>query len=109
MNKLYDYIEKTKVRPVLYIGENTLSAMYFHLQGYFAACEEHGIKDGENPDFSGFHDFVAKFYSYRESTAGWKNIILRENNVDERQSLLKFFELIELYKQGTELPNTLLP
>ena len=93
----------------MYIGDNTLSAMYFHLQGYFAACEEHGVVDEDVPNFSGFHDFVAKYYSYNASTAGWKNIILRENNFNEKQSLLKFFELVDLYKQGIGLPDTLLP
>ncbi len=109
MNRLYDYIEKTKVRTAMYIGENTLTAMYFHLQGYFAACDEYGILDEEMINFSGFHDFVAKYYSYRESTAGWRDIILRENNCDEKQSLLKFFELLHLYRQGIDLPNSLLP
>jgi hypothetical protein len=108
MNKLYDYIEKIKSRSAMHIGDNTLSAMYFHLQGYFAACEEHGITNEEVPNFSGFHDFVAQYYSYYESTAGWKNIILRENSFDEKQSLLKFFELVDLYKTGDRAANTLI-
>ncbi|MGB4775443.1 MAG: hypothetical protein WBP45_09745 [Daejeonella sp.] len=37
-------------------------------------------------------------YNWLESTAGWKNIILKENDFDEEKALKVFFEMIDEFK-----------
>jgi hypothetical protein len=108
VQNLYEYVDAIRIRPGMYIGENSLSAMYFHIGGYLTACDLKGIEETLTPEFHTFHDFVAKYYSYRESTAGWKNIILKEKDGNEQEALTEFYKLFDLFRQGTILPDTLI-
>ncbi|WP_448271779.1 hypothetical protein [Nostoc sp. DSM 114160] len=51
-----------------------------------------------------YHDWVARYYKWNESTAGWKNIILQEVG-DEAKACDVFFELFELFKQRFPVPK----
>ncbi|MEH2280886.1 MAG: hypothetical protein V7K90_06010 [Nostoc sp.] len=99
MNNIYDILAMIRTRPGMYLGQRSLTALRSFLDGYFFAIGKNGILiEEENPPFSQFHDWVARYYKWNESTAGWKNIILREVG-DEAKACDVFFELLELFKQ----------
>jgi len=50
------------------------------------------------PKFEKFNDWVASYYGWNESTAGWKNIILSESNNDEEKALKEFFNIFDKFK-----------
>ncbi len=95
---LFDVIER---KPVLFIGEQTLSALQHFYLGYCCAMNSYGVEFHEAiPDFGGFHDYVALYYKWRESTAGWRNIILQECSMNEGQAYGRFFDLLRNYRGG---------
>ncbi|MDM9585591.1 MULTISPECIES: hypothetical protein [unclassified Nostoc] len=99
MKNIYEILEMMRPRPQMFLGQRSLTALSGFIGGYFCAMEENGILiEEENPSFSQFHDWVARYYKWYESTAGWKNIILREVG-DEAKACDVFFELLELFKQ----------
>ena len=46
------------------------------LAGYHFAMDSVGAIDISQPDFGGFHNWIAAKYGYYESTSGWANMIL---------------------------------
>lgn len=103
---LYDYIDLIEIRTAMYTGADTLSALYFHVLGYMMACELKGVREDLSPDFGLFHDFVADYYLYGESTAGWKNIILAESYGNEQEALKRFYDLFKLFKKNEKPTNS---
>ncbi len=90
----------------MYIGDNKISTLRSFLNGYQTASDIHQIQQ-ENvfPQFWYFHEWAMHKYNWYESTAGWTNIILKENDNDEKKSLDVFFELFEEFKMLT--PKTI--
>lgn len=74
----------------MYLGVNSLSALYFHIGGYTSYCINNEIDEKLKPCFNEFHDFVANYYLRADSTAGCKNIILSENSGNEEMDLMIF-------------------
>jgi hypothetical protein len=66
-------------------------------------AHELGMEPCDQPDFGGFHDWVAARFGWRESTAGWCNIIRQECGGDDRKALESIFELIDEYRETTGL------
>lgn len=97
--KISDLIvsESFRKRPGMYIGENSISLLKAFLDGIAYAIDVNKIDPKEDLNLEGFNDWVAKKYNYFESTAGWKNIILNENNQDEEKSLKEFFKLYDQF------------
>ncbi|MEH2144414.1 hypothetical protein [Nostoc sp.] len=99
MKNLYEILAMIRPRPQMYLGQRSLTALGGFIGGYSFALGENGIFFGEEtPPFTQFNDWVARYYKWNESTAGWKNIILREVG-DEAKACDVFFELFELFKQ----------
>ncbi|MCU0467793.1 MAG: hypothetical protein MUF58_04260 [Arcicella sp.] len=101
-NNLYEYLDLIKCsgkKSVLYIGERSIIALDFHIQGYESACRIRGIEEILNPPFGYFHSFVADYYSYGKTSRGWRQIILLENNNDEEKSLEVFWQLLDLFRK----------
>ncbi|MEH2296042.1 hypothetical protein [Nostoc sp.] len=99
MKNIYELLEMMRPRPGMYLGQRSLTALRGFIDGYDLASWESGILlEEETPPFRQFHDWIARYYKWNESTAGWKNIILREVG-DEAKACDVFFELIELFKQ----------
>jgi len=97
---IYDTLALIRPRPANYIGACSLFRLYMFLQGCFHVADPHGIEDCGRPDFGGFSDWVAKRFHWKESTAGWYNIILKECGGDEGKALDRFFELIDEYRRS---------
>jgi hypothetical protein len=85
-------------RPGMYLGDMKISTLRTFTIGYEYALEVRNIEDeDERPELGKFHDWIAKYYNWNESTAGWKNIILEEYNGNEEQAFQKFFELYDQF------------
>jgi hypothetical protein len=99
MKNIYELLVLIRQRPGMYLGQRSLTALRSFIDGYYFALRENNILvEEEIPPFWQFHDWVARYYKWYESTAGWKNIILKEVG-DEAKACDVFFELLELFKQ----------
>jgi len=102
----------------MYIGEQKLSNLRSYIDGYESAMYSAKVQDSTIPDFSGFHNWVAKKYGFYESTAGWQNLILavemerpvkginwelfsnEATEAQHKQSLVRFFRLAQEYRNA---------
>jgi hypothetical protein len=99
VNNIYDLIELMKQKPAMYMGDNKISTMRTFLDGYKFSSMVHNIKSEKVfPPFWYFHEWAKEKYNWFESTAGWKNIILEENNNDEEKALETFFAMIDEFR-----------
>jgi hypothetical protein len=96
---LYDFLDFIRDKPEFYIGEKSLTALYFNLNGFNLSCWVHNFEENNKPEWKGFDDFVALKLEYKESTSGYRNMILETNKFDEIKSLNMFFELVDSYKE----------
>lgn len=100
VNNVFELIELIKKRPGLYIGNNNITSMQNFIDGYDFACLVNDIEHNNvYPLFWYFHEWAMEKYNWGESTAGWKHIILQENNNDEIKALSVFFEEIDEFKK----------
>ena len=98
---IFDLIkeESFRKRTAMYIGEKKISLLKGFMDGYFHGLDAKEIHLRETePKFAKFHDWVANYFKWYESTAGWKNIILKECGNNEELAVDKFFELYDKFK-----------
>ncbi|WP_196887291.1 hypothetical protein [Aureivirga sp. CE67] len=99
IENIYDLINLVERRPELYIGDARISSLRIFLDGYQFSATVHNIeKEQVFPPFWYFHEWAMHKYGWGESTAGWKNIILEENQNDEELALKKCFELLKEFR-----------
>lgn len=96
---IYELINLIREKPGMYIGDPKISTMSAFLNGYELTSMIHNI-EGLNvfPPFWYFNEWAMRTYGWSQSTAGWANIILEENDRDEEKALLVFFDLIDEFK-----------
>lgn len=80
----------------MYTGVRKLSAISSFLDGWRFALQVYEI-EFINPLPGDFHDWVAYRLHFRESTSGYKNMIL-ERVPDEYEAVDRFFELLDEYR-----------
>jgi len=97
MWNIYNHLDMIKVRPWMYIWDNKITSLFLYIVWYNGCLFEKKIKEKEKPNFHDFHDWVAKYYWYSESTRGWANMIL-EQTKDEKKALDTFFILLDEFK-----------
>ncbi len=86
-------LEVIRMRPALWLGKRSLSALWHFLAGWGTALLMYDIKAARQlPD--DFHDWVAYRLHFRESTAGYTAMILKRVP-DESAALDRFFELLD--------------
>jgi hypothetical protein len=99
---LYDFLDKMRERPAMYLGSHSITRMESFICGFYEGSN-HEIT--ENPPFDGFNDFVGKFYG-KYTTAGWKNLILSDHYGNEQEALDRFFVLLDEYRENPNKPNS---
>ncbi len=96
--------EGFRKRISMYIGEPTISNLQSFICGYNYAVIIHKIVLTElDLYFEKFNEWVMKYFKWKESTAGWKNIILKEMQNDETKALQTFFILYDKFLIEREL------
>lgn len=101
VKNLYEYLDLIRVRPAMYVGENSIKALSKHIEGFYWAEKIHHVES--SPDFHGFNDFVAAQYKLISSVPGWANIILDKMMYDEDNAVKEFFRLIDLFREQSTL------
>jgi hypothetical protein len=95
MPAIPDLLDKIRKRPGIYLGERSLSALYHTIGGYALALGVHGIENDTPLRLpNDFNDWVAYRLHYKESTSGWKRMILGASP-DEAAAFTRFFELLD--------------
>ncbi len=105
IQNIYNLLDSELFRDKIemYIGDRTLSSLANFLNGAFFTLKLYEInRDNHEPDFDKFHDWVAEYYNWKESTSGWKNIILKESNNDEKSAIDEFFKIYDKFKSFTK-------
>lgn len=92
-------LEHFRKRTPMYTGDWTITSLAAFINGFGLATSINNLNDNDTFRFNEFPDWIAKYFGWFESTAGWKNIILKECNGDERKALDRFFELYDQFKK----------
>ena len=96
---LYDAIDVIERKPAIFIGEASISALFWTINGFRLAVGAFDVAIGlEEPPFRGFHDFVANAYGYRSSSAGWRAMLLEQSHGDEHAAYDAFFTILRRYR-----------
>jgi len=97
IKNLKDYFVRLRERPGMYLGENTITKLHDHLQGYSIA---YWFNDIDNPVdknfFDNFNEFVYRYYGVTTND-NWKGVILEQCFGNEQNALDTFFELFDLF------------
>jgi hypothetical protein len=95
----YPLLKKIQARPSLWTGDDSLTSLSIYLSGYYDALQEFGLvqtRSTKDP----FFDWVADKLGYKESTAGWANMILAYSmGLDTTQIIWADFLKIPISKQ----------
>ena len=94
----YDLLEAVRLRPALYISPLSITALYNFIHGYLLCTGFQGATNTQ-PPWREFNNWVAMRLGFRESTSGWRNMILTAAAEAEDRALDRFFELLEEFKQ----------
>lgn len=88
-------LDEIRVRTAMYTGERTLSALHHFFDGYQMAQDIYQVPPSQQSRLpSDFHDWFAYRLHFRESTSGYRRMIL-QNFPDESMALDRFFELLD--------------
>lgn len=99
MDIVCEKLMNMRERPVLWIGRLTLGRLRTYISGYYEGIRE--IDKNFSSDFSGFYDYIAKYYGVKETALNWDGII-NSYCADEKEAFNKFYELLDefLEQQG---------
>lgn len=99
MATLYDALEDIRRCVPMHLGERSVTAIY-HFVLSVAYLRDRGLLslEPEDPDFSGFHEWIRARRGRRESTPGWCRMLLEESGGDEREALERFFQELDAFR-----------
>lgn len=99
--KEYEIIEKIRVRPGMWLGSNSITALQHFLNGCSFALRETGNDKADTLfplDLCFMHEYTGLLFDLND-TAGWRNHILWKCGGDEEKALFKFFEVFDEFRQ----------
>ncbi len=70
-------MEEFRKRTAMYIGDRKISSLNSFIDGYFYATQTNNIELDDKVQFGDFHDWVARHFKWKESTAGGENYLTR--------------------------------
>lgn len=102
---VHSLIETIRVRPGMYLGSNSITALMHFINGYrFAERETEGFSS-QSPvpslfplDFWFFHEFAKIKLGFSSSVPGWRNLILEACGGDEKKALETFFPMFDEFE-----------
>lgn len=102
---IYNLIETIRVRPGIYLGSNSITALMHFINGYRFAERETEDFSSQAPaptlfplDFWYFHEFTKIKLGFSSSVPGWKNLILETCGGDEKKALETFFPMFDEFR-----------
>jgi hypothetical protein len=106
IKNLKDYFVQVRKRPGMYLGTNTISKLYDHLQGYkMAYCFNDFDNTIDKNSFDNFNEYVYRYYGVTTND-NWKGVILEQCFGNEQNALDTFFELFDLFLDNTQVTDT---
>lgn len=96
-----DMINTIRKRPGMFLGSNSITALWHFLDGYQAAEKDMGVS-WKGAMFPLRFKYMSEFTNIRlecHNNLGWCNNILTFCNGDEKKALDMFFDLYAEYKQ----------
>lgn len=97
MWNIFNHLNMIRKRPGMYIWSGRITDLDTYLSWYAGCLFEKWITEIEIDQFHQFHEWIAKYYDYSESTSGWTNMIKNKTKTEE-EALQLFFELLEKFK-----------
>src|ERR671931_1786963 len=95
MGVLADYLEHAKVRPSMFIGEQTVSALYAFIGGFREALLFSGHRD---LIYEGFNRWLQE-QVLPPGEGNWRRVFLQRGMTEEK-ALAYFFALWEQYRSS---------
>lgn len=71
----YTILKQFETNPALRTGEENLGSIHIYIAGYYHALLDNRVVQSPHT-VDPFHDWVADKLGFKESTAGWVNMIL---------------------------------
>lgn len=100
---MHSVIERIRKRPVLYLGGESITALWHFISGYDLAELDHKIEKNQKSilplSFGFMHEYVFCRLGIR-NTKSWCNNILDSCNGDEKAALHKFFEYYDEFSSA---------
>jgi hypothetical protein len=97
---IYDLLELVRVRPGMWIGEMSGSALQVFLSGFWAGLEAaHVSLEAETPPFREFHGWIAQRLGVRMNGKGWPTLLLEACGTEEA-AFARFWTELDAYRQG---------
>ncbi len=98
VHSIYDVLEAVREQPALFIGSPNVTMLEGFLSGFRASCDAfENPLDEPNPDFRGFHSFVARRLGRPSSELHWRALLLEQHG-DESAAFDAFFELVDAFR-----------
>jgi hypothetical protein len=96
-SNVYDWLEKVRTRPLMYIEKDNLYELELLISGYYTALHQHHIDENVPPISSHFLDWLRHHKNWTINQ-GWAKAIY--SNLPKNLSALdKFFTLVDEYRQ----------
>jgi hypothetical protein len=97
---IYELLDIVRKKPGLFIGEPSLTALRGFIDGFrYALSSVSNPFEVEDPPFTkGFDDWIAARFGFRESTSGWKNMLLSSLDA-EAAAFERFFIELDEYRR----------
>jgi hypothetical protein len=92
---VHHLLDAIRRKPGFYLEERSLSALKHYISGYESALGLHRIKE-DWPLPEDFNAWVAYRLHYKESTSGWRNMILEVTHAEDA-GFARLFELLDEY------------
>ena len=108
VDKIYDTLEEIRLRPKMYLNEESISCLYQFLLGYELGRHHAGLKKYEQLyplPFGNFflHYCITKHQERFTSMVTYADILLRQCGNKEKDALWYFFEVLEEYKENARI------
>ena len=97
---IYDLLDKIRPKPVLYLGELSITRLSMYVEGYQSALIDRGLREVTSPSFRDFHFWARARLGQDRKTIGWPGSILEACRGDEVQALNRFYAMLDEYRGG---------
>lgn len=97
---VYKMLDIFRERPRMYLGEESLTNLWWLLNGYQWAFQEHGVPYHEvGPLDWKFHYYVRMHFRLPPNTQSYAHMILEQYGGDEPRALAMFFDLLDEFRR----------
>jgi len=97
MDMLYIKLQKIRVVPLLFLGEKSITSLYFFILGYSDKAFE--IDSNYKDCLEGFTEFVQKKCKDRYQVHSWVSLVKKKSS-NEEEAFDYFFSLLKEHIKG---------